>query len=457
MTRCFDTKRVAQSRRFLSKSGASRLLPEERPEQGLTALLALARVSGRVGVPPAVPGILPGSGRSAGAEPGGTSRKNPKSSAPADKPLGRETPPTAGGTPTLPETLTTPEEVQTAILGALKKFPFDSLDDDLKLLKLRVIKVSFIRQGRPAPEMVQLGIEKLSRIYPATGPRAADLNRELSELLVWLDAPDIVEKTLALMDASTSQEEQIWYACMLRVAKHWTPEQRERYFAWFSKAQNYHGGKFLYAKFIERIRDQALENVPDDQRQAMLVVATKAPPAPEPFTPAVQRDFQKAWTMADLEPDLPKAAGGRNFERGKEIYASTQCASCHLFHGGKGNVGPDLSAVGQRFQRRDILEAIVDPSKAISEQYASYVFTMKDGKTWAGRIANETNYNYDVIVDPIADVHQLVVKTALKSKEVSPVSTMPPGLINVLTKEEILDLLAYLETGGDPKAPAFKK
>ncbi|MEO8353709.1 MAG: c-type cytochrome [Chthoniobacteraceae bacterium] len=347
-----------------------------------------------------------------------------------------------------------PKETQAELLGALKKFPFDSLDDDLKLLKLRVIKLSFIRQGRPAPEMVSRAIEKLGRIYPATGPSAWPLNRELSELLVWLGAPDVVEKTLALMDASNSQEEQIWYACMLRVAKDWTPEQRERYFTWFSKAQNYHGGNSL-TKFIERIRDQALENAPDDQRQAMLAVATKAPPAPEPFTPTVQRDFQKAWTMADLEADLPKAASGRNLERGKEIYASTQCASCHLFHGGKGNVGPDLSAVGQRFQRRDILEAILDPSKAISEQYASVAFTMNDGKTYAGRIANETNYNYDVIVDPVADVHQLVVKTALKSKEVSPVSTMPPGLINVLTKEEILDLLAYLATGGDPKAPAF--
>ena len=93
----------------------------------------------------------------------------------------------------------------------------------------------------------------------------------------------------------------------------------------------------------------------------------------------------------------------------------------------------------------------------ISEQYASFIFTMKNGETYVGQVASESNYHYDVIVDPVRGEHRQIAKTSLAKKEISPVSLMPPGLINVLTKEEILDLLAYLESGGNEKAAAFAK
>ena len=55
------------------------------------------------------------------------------------------------------------------------------------------------------------------------------------------------------------------------------------------------------------------------------------------------------------------------------------------------------------------------------------------------------------------DEHRQIAKTGIKSKEVNPISLMPPALISVLTKEEIFDLLAYLESGGNEKAAAFAK
>jgi putative heme-binding domain-containing protein len=217
----------------------------------------------------------------------------------------------------------------------------------------------------------------------------------------------------------------------------------------------YHGGN-SFRKFIERIKEQALAKVPDAERARFAEIAAKQT-VPVAAQPAVVRSFQKAWTMADLEADLPRAASGRNFARGREIFASVQCATCHLFNGGGGNVGPDLTAVAQRFQRRDILEAIVDPSKVISEQYASYVFTLNNGETYVGQVANESNYHYDVIIDPVRGERRQVGKTSLKSKAINPVSLMPPGLINVLTKDEVLDLLAYIESSGNEKAKAFSK
>ncbi|MES2571686.1 MAG: hypothetical protein V4710_16740, partial [Verrucomicrobiota bacterium] len=60
------------------------------------------------------------------------------------------------------------------------------------------------------------------------------------------------------------------------------------------------------------------------------------------------------------------------------------------------------------------------------------------------------------VSDPVKGTRQTIPKEKIASRRISPVSMMPPGLVNVLTKEEILDLLAYLESGGNPAAPAFQ-
>ena len=160
---------------------------------------------------------------------------------------------------------------QELVLKTLSKYPLDSLDEDLKLVKLRVIEVALARQGRPSTDLVQMGIEKLDRQYPA---KTFPLNRELCELLVYLGAPDVVEKTLALIDQTEDPAEQIWFALCLREAGTWTPAQREHYFGWFSKMQDYHGGNSA-KKFLLRIRDQALEKVPEADRPALLALAEK--------------------------------------------------------------------------------------------------------------------------------------------------------------------------------------
>ena len=77
--------------------------------------------------------------------------------------------------------------------------------------------------------------------------------------------------------------------------------------------------------------------------------------------------------MADLEPLLPQVAKGRNFARGKEAYEAAQCTACHKFGNDGGAIGPDLTAVSSRFNRSDILESIIEPSKVVSEQYQNTI------------------------------------------------------------------------------------
>ena len=343
------------------------------------------------------------------------------------------------------------KSVQEPLLKALAKFPLDSLDAALKLEKLRVIELGFIRHGRPAEELVKLAIEKLSKQYPAA---TYPLNRELSQLLVWLAAPDVVGKTLDLLAKATKQEEQIWYAYVLREAKEWTPEQRQTYFAWFLKARDYKGGN-SFTKFIGRIREFALANVPEPERKSIAALSDAALEPAKPRPPVPPRQFQKAWTVDDLAGDLDKVSTGRNFARGKEVFSSTQCLQCHHFNNEGGNVGPDITAAASRFNRRDLLETIINPSKAISEQYASYIITTKKGDAIVGLIVDQNNDHTAVVTDLLAGTRQLVPRGLIASKELSPVSLMPPGLLNVLTKEEILDLLAYIESGGNEKSKHF--
>jgi hypothetical protein len=127
-------------------------------------------------------------------------------------------------------------ETQHDLLLALKKFPFAGLTEAQQLEKLRILQLSFIRQGRPAPDMAQLAVEKLNPLYPA----ASDpLNRELVQLLIYLDAPGVVPKTLALMEQTTTLEQQAHYIYYLRNVKTgWTLGEREKYFAWFSQIKN---------------------------------------------------------------------------------------------------------------------------------------------------------------------------------------------------------------------------
>ncbi len=355
---------------------------------------------------------------------------------------------------------------QEAILNRLATFPLDSLSEESKLNKLRVLEVTFARQGRPSHELVQMGVAKLSRQYPA---KSFALNRELVQLLVYLTqeplpgaaspGTHVIENTLALMDQSSEPAEQIWYALCLREASGWTPAQYERYFSWFAKAATYRGGNSL-KKYILRIRDLALERAPQENRATFLALAEKpfAPPK-EPIA-ATTRQFVKLWTVADLAPALSQVSKNRDFARGKRLFGEAMCAQCHLFAGTGGTAkagatGPDLSAVGSRFSARDILEAIIEPSKAISEQYQSLLVTMKDGSTVGGQIAEENQYLLTLVVDPLGGVRQNVLKEDVTKREVSPISLMPPALLATFTQEEVLDLLAYLQSGGNEKATNF--
>lgn len=364
-------------------------------------------------------------------------------------------------------------EAQGDLFKSLAKFPLSSLKTEAQQLeKLRIIEVSIARQGKPATELAAPLIADLSPHYPAA---TAPLNRELCQILLALDAADTIARTLKLLAAAPTQEEQLSYVVALRtITTGWTPELRRQYFTWWTlkrtptqhpettlkwftdAGRDYSDGSSLN-NFLVKIRGAAIATVPPQELPAYQQLLDSWAEPINLRKPKKQRTFIKEWKMEDLVNDLDKVSRGRNFNQGQDAIYGTLCLMCHRIGDEGGSVGPDLTAVSSRYSRQAILESIIEPSKVISEQYANTDFTLKDGTLITGRIVAETDEKVTLRPSLLAPDTKDIRKSEIKTREVSKISPMLPTLINTLTKEEILDLLAYLEAGGHSDAAPFKK
>ena len=339
------------------------------------------------------------------------------------------------------------KELQKKLLESLSRLTDQELTESQRLEALRVLQVCFIRMGKPDERTTDEVIEALTKYFPA---KTENLNRELCQLLVYLEAPDVITKTLALMADARTQEEQMHYAYTLRNVKEgWTVEQRRIYFSWFSKALREYKGGNSFAKYLINIRKDAIANLSDAESVALASIIearTSAPPPPV----GPPRQLVKEWTLDELEPALQEPVARRSYARGKEAFGAAQCIVCHRMGNDGGSVGPDLTAVGGRFNRHDLLENILQPSKVISDRYQTFTITKRDGEEISGCITEESDEKLVVTVNPTTQQSEEVLKKDIESRSVSKVSQMPEGLLNVLTREEILDLLAFLEGENQP-------
>ncbi|MDB6005648.1 MAG: Cytochrome c-containing lipoprotein, partial [Prosthecobacter sp.] len=92
------------------------------------------------------------------------------------------------------------------------------------------------------------------------------------------------------------------------------------------------------------------------------------------------------------------------------------------------------------------------------DQYESSIIVLKNGKTVVGRITGEEGGFLQVATNPTAPGDITEVRSdKITSRQVSPVSLMPPGLINSMSQDEVADLIAYILSGGDKRSKMFKK
>ncbi|MCA9257929.1 MAG: hypothetical protein KDA61_01960, partial [Planctomycetales bacterium] len=118
------------------------------------------------------------------------------------------------------------------------------------------------------------------------------------------------------------------------------------------------------------------------------------------------------------------------------------------------SMGPDLSTVGKRFQRKEILESIVYPSHNVSDQYAGRV-VVANGKAVTGLVTRRGQQGLTVLT---TEGNKLELSLSeVDEITASELSIMPEGLLDVLTLEEVADLFAYLvqdETAAVARRPS---
>jgi putative heme-binding domain-containing protein len=146
-------------------------------------------------------------------------------------------------------------------------------------------------------------------------------------------------------------------------------------------------------------------------------------------------------------------------KRGKALFADarTRCSVCHKVGGAGGEVGPDLSAVGGKFDRQHLIESVLEPSAQIVEGYRATAVTTADGRTLTGIVKGEAEGRL-TLLDVDGKQHAIAADDVESRREVR-VSLMPEGLWQSLSPAEFTDLIAFLESlrpaGGLTLQPGF--
>jgi putative heme-binding domain-containing protein len=341
------------------------------------------------------------------------------------------------------------------ILTALGSLDFTKLTAEQRIDLTRVYHVLFNRFGPPTESQRAAWLAKYEPAFP-TGQRFVD--GELLQVFVYLQGPNAAAKGVKLLAEAPTQEEQMEYARALRMLKAgWTPELRKPYFEWFVKAQTYKGGN-SFTKFVLMMKADAVKTLSDAEKVVLQPILDAKPATTTEVVPT--RAFVKKHTLDDLAPKLEKAisAGGRDFDKGRKLFAAANCFSCHRYDSEGGSVGPDLTGVSGRFSQKDLLESVLDPSKEVSDQYQAVSIDTLDGKKVTGRIVNLNGDNINIMVNML-DPNKMVTVNQANVDRITPSKTsmMPTGTLDTLTDDEVYDLMAYMLSRGDRKHPAFRK
>jgi putative heme-binding domain-containing protein len=155
--------------------------------------------------------------------------------------------------------------------------------------------------------------------------------------------------------------------------------------------------------------------------------------APRPATIAAWRDFL-------MQGKGDAADGERVFFHSK----GPRCFACHKIDGRGEAVGPDLSHIGSAMKREKLIESILEPSKEIAPAFVTWLITMRDGKQHTGVIVEEGAHSTLTIADTQGKLTVLKI-TEIEERAAQPTSIMPADLHAQMTRQEFVDLLAFLE------------
>lgn len=371
-------------------------------------------------------------------------------------------------------------------LNSLIRINAAKLNESDQLALMRAYALVSIRHGKPDASHASRIISQLNTIdLGASRP----LQTEWTRLGVYLDNPLVLEKALGFMLDGQPEQIPSWgqliarnagyggtisqmlnnmpptsriqFALMLRNVRFgWTLDQRKQFFTFINEAAKHPGGA-SFPGFLENIRKEALENCSPAERQSLADLTGENLNRTLDFEVTPPKGPGRNWSVAAAANAMDSLSGNASFQNGRNLYHSAACAVCHLFSGEGGSIAPDLSSVRNKFSMNDLLESIVEPSKVISDQYGSVTVTDTSGKSVTGRALTKkdptTNeaiveiYTADYTAAPVR-----IPQSRVRTISETPISQMPPGLLNGLNASEVRDLMTYLMSRGNSEDPAYK-
>ena len=286
------------------------------------------------------------------------------------------------------------------------------------------------------------------------------LNRELASVLAYCGQPAAIGKILAAIpEGDGKQQQTIHYLNTLRHIKEgWTSQQKAQVMGVYARVAMWRGGA-SFPGFINLLFDGTLAFFSDEEKK---MAYGKVPQ----FAPLTEEELAAAASATARNrarsPGNARARGIRTISReeiveeqiftpqrtapsasaGAAVYEKA-CAQCHRFGSVGAEFGPDLTTLRSRFKKKDVLEAILWPSRTVSDQYDSVEVEKTDGDVVFGIVVREDGQKVVVQRNQVERPVE-IPKALVKARRKSPVSLMPEGLVDDLSQQELASLLAFM-------------
>ena len=328
-------------------------------------------------------------------------------------------------------------------------------DDELRLL--RAFHLACLERSEGcAPEIrSQASRLALSR-FPAEDER---LNREYARTMAYAGDPSAIPAIFdAMPEGDENQPLQIHYVyCLREIKQGWTSSQKQKLLSWFRTARRWRGGA-SFPGFINRLFDSSLDFFDEQEKEMAYREIPDFAPVKDLDAAGLRRrgGYVRARVFARQKGSsalteqeifdhtlLSPMIGRAEAQRGREIYEK-ECSRCHRFGDEGKDYGPDLTTLANRFHRRDTLEAILWPSRTISDQYQSYIIETTSNDILDGLILSEDEDKITMML-PEEERPVAIPKGQIRDRRVSRVSAMPEGLLDPYDLNQIADLLAYMQ------------
>lgn len=286
-------------------------------------------------------------------------------------------------------------------------------DPSARLQAVRLLSVDREMAGRDLDQLLAILDE----------PPAAQLSSATFKAFSRLDADRLADQLLARWDAATPAVRRSMIEVLLQRST-WT--------------------QTLLTRAIER--PELWREIPSNRRSAL---ARHEEASIQQLAARLQNQLTSSGRTNVIAEFLPVTRLAADGNRGKEFFAQ-RCAQCHLLDGVGRHVGPDLLGLTDKSPEA-LLIAVVDPNRAVLDQYIAYEIETSDGRSLAGMIAQESDAG--LTIKNAAGESEELSRATIRSLRATGLSLMPEGLEAGLSAQDMADLLKFVasaRSAGEP-------